>query len=352
MSKIQKLITLSAIIIFIIVIILIIIQAGKEEKTEEIVLKDIENPRLTISEEEILSPMISGEKLIYYNPNTAVINSFDPLTRKISIIKSGVLKTDKLSDIIWSPKMDQVIIIKSSEWGIEQYHYNLTTGEEKKLDPAITNPIWSPDGTKIAYQYYSTDEKRNSLNISNPDGSNWQKIQYLELSNYELMWLADNKKIVLTPYFTPDHPGEGLEILNLETKELKKITQDKKLSNLKASPTENIVAFEIYHSENNTTSLGFYNFDKGEFKDLGLNTFTSRFFWSEEGKYILYAASEKGLGNDDIHIIDLESLKQYKIPLSKKENYLITHIIFNEKNKNLYFISSDNLYSLTLTTLP
>ena len=153
-----------------------------------------------ISREPVISPTLnsSGAKIKYYLKNGKVTESdFDGLdTNIISNVEFSGLK-----DVIWSPQKNRVISIYENG---NKYFYDYNTRQQTKLHSGIRDVNWSENGEKIAYQFI--DARRNSVNISNADGGNWQALTfYSENRQLKLDWISD--KIYFYPFGSGNAPS-------------------------------------------------------------------------------------------------------------------------------------------------
>src|SRR3989344_5466204 len=86
----------------------------------------------------------------------------------------------KPSRIVWSPKKDKVLILLQQRDGQGLWHFaDLTTKTLVPLKSEMSQLVWNNLGDKILYQYTDPKTGERSLNVANPEGSNWKKLAFL-----------------------------------------------------------------------------------------------------------------------------------------------------------------------------
>ena len=137
----------------------------------------------------------------------------------------------------WSPDGSQIIMAAAknkSDWNL--YVTDSKGREPKRIskrDSLFVDPSWSPDGSKIVYCAFPIDYKGNKTNalevfISNPDGSNEQRLTFDNLRDHDPYWSPDGNWIAyeseIQPLYwllgkwalrmTNVHSGKTKELLN------------------------------------------------------------------------------------------------------------------------------------------
>lgn len=350
MLKKKFIVLLALFVVAIIVILIVFLYLRRDEGNKE---KEVEKSRTIsefsifelISDKEVLSPVLLDKKIIYYNVLDSAITVFDLQKNTKNVLIDGVPYVNNLGAIKWSPRKNKLIIVQSGVQGIKQYYYDLEKKTRSELSSKLSSVSWSPDGNKIIYQYYL--DSKSTLNVANPNGSDWQSIVDLPDIHYEIAWLKNNK-VVLTPVGSEGVPGGNILLFDKNNFKLESFAiEDENFSSPKISPFLNVVAFEIYHLKKHYSTIGFYNFNKNLFEDLDIKSNINKTNWSEDGKFLLVAApKEKKAIEDDIYIIDMINDKQFILPISSKGFFEVSSMIFDNKENSLYYVSGGSVGKL------
>jgi len=106
----------------------------------------------------------------------------------------------KTESVIWATGKKQACYITRSNGKRELNIYDVSIGEEIKIDISIADdqtPIWSPDGNKIAL--VSDQDGNKDIYVVNADGSNLRRITDDPAEDICPHWSADGTKLT---YFT------------------------------------------------------------------------------------------------------------------------------------------------------
>lgn len=180
-------------------------------------------------------------------------------------------------------------------------------------------PVWSPDGTKIAY---SADPKGNyDIFIMDSDGSNIKPVTSSSKDETEPSWYPDGKKINFTEEgkrLLRSHPK--IFVIDLETGQQRRLLPDYSKAHgiSSVSPTGQQITF--------TGKPGFggwdvavYNLETEEitFLDEGGKSCRARF--SPDGKKLAYVSSDAD-GKGDIWIMDIDGSNKQRLT-SRDDTY-------------------------------
>ncbi len=111
----------------------------------------------------------------------------------------------------WSPDASQIVFSNRNELGESLWLVDVASGETSELLPieagtSDTNPVWSPDGTEIAF-YRSSDTANPILYTISPDGEN-------------LTQITDGVAPAIFPVYSPDGKWLVYTAINGEKQEI------------------------------------------------------------------------------------------------------------------------------------
>ena len=159
------------------------------------------------------------------------------------------------------------------------------------------NPVWSPDGTKIAF--VSNRDYLFSLYVMNADGSNSQLVTDKVLDLGEPSWSPDGRKIAFSAgvrgTIGMSKPSIDIYVLNVDGSGLAKLTQDSGANGSPTwSPDGKQIAF-VSDRDDGKSKIWIMNADGSNQRILpnGQNTTSDGFLggqpaWSPDGTKILF----------------------------------------------------------------
>lgn len=325
----KKKILIVGVVILLIVVALIVILG---RKSSDQIAKVNLSGKITFPD---LSP--DHQSLLYIDAQDNKIKRYEFSSQKQEILSADI---GAITQAYWSPDTQKVILSNQGD-KITLKLYDLQSKSSKDMDSKIESLIWSPDSKKIYYHFYDEDQNISQLNVSLPDGTNWQNIVDLQYPSYKFVWVGENK----LGYWTPpsDISGTNLDVIDLATKETKEIFNDYRLADALVSNNSQKIVYEKFDKNNSTLSLAVANIDGKNDIDTKLQSSVAKSVWISNE--LLITAVKIG-----------ESEKLYKISSNgeKSEIKIKSDQPFDSQDfmvvdeKNIYFTSSGNLYKLRL----
>jgi len=263
--------------------------APAEETSAPAVISKTSDSQITaISDEAVLAPVLTPEKTAvkYYSKNDgrAYQANLDGTNKKTLSDK----KLPGLVSVAWSPDTSKAITRFETNGKNKFYYYNYGKNQGVQLKENLDTVIWQNDN-KIIYKYFDPRTKERTLNISDPDGSNWNKIADITFRNLSL---APIPKTGLISFW--NSPDAYFETSFLSTPiisgEKKTLLAGKFGADYLWSPDGGMVLISSSQEKASPRmQLAVANDRGGEYKNLDIPTFISKAAWSRDNKTVYYA---------------------------------------------------------------
>lgn len=300
-----------------------------------------------ISDQKLLVPVLDqkGENIFYFfNQSNPGFYSFSLSTKQANQIS----KFDETpSDMIWSPEKNMVIFkVVYSVYTMEKYSsifqnpgsndgdilywtYEIKTSKINPLDKNIKQVTWSADGKKIIYIFNNSG--KYSLNQSDPDGQNWQKLVDLDKEFTGLKVSPDGKKVALSPQLT---------IYDIVTKKLSP-TQISNVLDIQWSPdSQQIVVFTSDKTQ-------VYNIAKNQAAALKEKIDSNKFIWLSNAEVVVAKSGKYG---DEIYKLNITTQKTKSLFKSiKKQPVEVESFLLSPDAKKLYLVNKKDYYLYEIT---
>ncbi|MCP4727631.1 MAG: DUF5050 domain-containing protein [bacterium] len=229
------------------------------------------------------------------------INADGTENRKISDAPIGVNHHD------WSPDGNKIVCVgyaDQSTWSIYTFNADDGSGFTRLTDMADVldnEPVWSPDGSTIAFtRTYSDQNMRNELWIMNADGTDQQSIG---IEGYASKWSSDGQRFI---YCSNAEGNFDIYTCNTDGTNIDQLTSTphNEMSPI-WSPDGSKVAF---HS-NKDGDLELYVMNSDGTNEIQLTNNNSGNFlprWSPDGSTIVFCSGLPGNDHWEVYLIDAD----------------------------------------------
>ncbi len=280
----------------------------KNEKAKVAIAGAIEK----ISSTDVLFPKISedGKRIKYYSKNDEGFWEMSPdgsFKKKVANENIPDLKA-----IIWSLDGKNIIIKRSDGF----YRYYSNTGDKIKIKEGPDFLVWSNLGDKIIYDFKSGNEKGKSMNIADPDGSNWTVLAKTDSEKNVIRMIPESSLISF--WNVPRSSDESLlRVVSVAGGKTQTIVSGKFGADYLWSPKGDkfLVSSTTEKGGDSTIlELGEINFNEGnievKLRDLRLPTLASKCVWSKNDKTV-YCALLSGVPDNAVMPDDYFAKKFY-----------------------------------------
>jgi len=246
----------------------------------------------------------TNEKISAISNGTAIAPTLSPGKNSIEYFSSDgkLMETDfygqaktlskktfsSLEDASWSVDKKK-IILKTGKNSPVFSLFDPSSGNTSRLKDNLDEVVWQTNSDRILYKYYNPATKERTLNVADPDGSNWTKLADL---NYKNLSIAQVPRTGLISFW---NSGDANVETDFETVPViggneQPISSHDFGADYLWSPDGNWAL--VSHSDKKGgfgMELGVMNSNGGEYKNLGIPTFVSKCAWSKDGKTVYYA---------------------------------------------------------------
>lgn len=242
-----------------------------------------------ISDEAAISPVyVPGENAIKYYSKTGPAYQIDANGGAKKMISSQELPG--LSGALWSSDQTKTILRHTDPNGQSRFfYYDYSTQKGVPIKNNVDEIAWQTSGNKIFYKYYDQATKKRSLNISDPDGTNWTKLADIDYRNISIAQIPQSGLVSF--WNKADSFSETIfESIPTLGGERKPIYKGKFGADYLWNRDGSLVLVSNADQRTGTKmQLAVMNYNGGEYRNLDAPTFVSKCIWSRDGKTVYYA---------------------------------------------------------------
>ena len=217
----------------------------------------------------------STSQIIYFQDSRFQVASFEGQVRSTL----GQYPFSNIEELKWNNNRDKVII--SDDGGLQIFDMNKT--EPMATKSGVDYAVWDDKEDKIVYKFYDFSSKKRSINISDPDGSNWTTLlEELPHVRVELLPVSKNNEVCYYP--APNGGAKGaLECVKKDSKEHRIAHQGEYGAEYLFSPNGDKILMSYSQERNqNKLILAVMNKDGGELKGLSFPTSVQKCVWAKD----------------------------------------------------------------------
>ena len=314
--------------------------------------------------ESILGATVSEDALFYYSLDDKSLKKSSLEGKNKTVLMSNL--PGEVTRILWSSNKNEALLLLKQTTDTVWYFAELNNKTLVPLKPEIGRLAWDNLGEKIFYQYTDPTTQRRSLNIANPDGSNWKKLTDLGSDDFFLSAVPKSSLVSFwgrpsaekaTSLDTVGISGEGHHVF---------VSALYGADHLWAPTGERVLTSGNEAASGKEFSLRVTGTD-GTTKNLAIPTLISKTTWSKDGHTIYYALPgslpeaavfpndyfEKSLhSKDTFWKIDLNTGKKTRLVELKETTQVFdsTDFFLSPKEDALYFTDrvTKRLYRIEL----
>lgn len=263
----------------------------KTAETSDVLNNKAAQAKITaISSKQAFNPFVdfSNSRIQYYAKEDGMLSQMD--LNGGGMKKLFIKNLANLADVTWAPNGSRAILKFIKGDVINYEYYNRDEGKSgpiKNIDTIVWQNI-----NKIFYKYYDAKTQERSLNIANPDGTDWLKITDINSKKTSLSPIPKSGLVSIWNF--PDALLETtLESIPVVGGEKKTLFAGKFGADYLWNGNGSTILMS--HSDQKggaKMQLATANEQGGEYKSLDIATFVSKCVWSKDNVTIFCAVPE------------------------------------------------------------
>jgi len=195
-----------------------------------------------------------------------------------------------IQKIIWNKPKNKAIIKRVD--GPNKFKFLFLDLAQKTVTPLknnIDSAAWSGLGDKIIYKYYDSKTNKRSIEVSDPNGSNWHKLTDISYFSTEISPVPGSSDISFWP--APDaFVSSSANLISFSGENKKEILGGKWGADFLWSPDGKMAAVSSTDQKGGKkTDLAVMNSDGGQFRSLNFPTFAKKCVWSADSRFLFCA---------------------------------------------------------------
>jgi hypothetical protein len=240
-----------------------------------------------VSEDDILQASLvrESEMIRYYAVDGTVWDIDDSGKNKKQISDKSL---PGLQSVSWSPDGTRVITSFSQNGKNDFFVYDYQAKQGTKLKENLDTVKWDSIGAKIIYKYFDQKTSQRTLNVANPDGSDWKTLADIPFKNLTVSSIPQTSLVSFwnSPLSTEE---TVLQVVGVAGGNVEKIFSGRFGADYLWSRDGNSALISSLNEKNGKRiTLGIIK-RNGEYQDLNIPTMVSKCVWSADNKTVYYA---------------------------------------------------------------
>lgn len=278
-----------------------VVEVPVEEPEEE----EVETPTGQASRlgtDSVVTPALffSGDGIAYftttgqlYRTQMSVSGGTVLLSNKTELV---VPPKSNITKILW-PMVGSSYIVETGEGSGRQWsYYNPNTGSYVDLPRQIKSLSWMPSGNKIMFVWVGDDGK-TTLNISDPDTSNYQVLTDLYEPDNEIKVSPDGQTVLFYRTQSSDLTKNSIVSVSSDGKEFRTVVSEGYNRGVVWSPDSKKFLFTRRDAGSSNFNLYMGDLNSGEITNLGYSTTETKAVWGRDSLSIIVAAPGQSGGS-------------------------------------------------------
>ncbi len=259
----------------------------------------------------VVSPTLffNGSGITYFSPNgnlyqAGLIGATGSPLQLASSTNLSITQKSGITKILWPPAGNNFMAEVNTGTGTVFSYFNSQTGVYTDLAPQITALDFLPSGDQIMYIWLQNGQA--TLNISNPDSSNWKKVSDMWETDDQISISPDGSNILY--YETQNASSTNpIYLTTPDGKTWKTLVPTGYNLGVLWSPDGQKFLFGQKNSSTGNYQLWLYNMLTGSAAPLNISSSADRAVWGPDSSTV-YAAVPGNSGSDTFVKINIATL--------------------------------------------
>src|SRR5690554_508342 len=305
---------------------------------EKITLEQIWSGYFRTQQMQELQALKNSNEYTVLNRNSIDLYDFATLEKKKILFST---KDFSIDSYVFSEKEDKILIATNSQsiyrhsFTADYYVFDIPTQKLTKfIDKKIQEPLFSPDGEKIAYV------SENNLFIFDLNTKTETKITTDGQQNHIINGITDwvyEEEFAFVRAFEWNKTGNKIAYLRFDQTEVPEFSMDVYTSGL--YPSQHVFKYPKAGEKNSKVSLHIYDSNLKTSTEINLGNYNDfyipRIKWTNDDNLLSVQVMNRHQNNLDFHFVNAKT-NSTKIILNEKDNYYI------EITDNLTFLDDNS----------
>jgi hypothetical protein len=238
-----------------------------------------------VLEVAVITPVLDADNIsvLYFQKANGLLYRFNPQTLEKDIVYEGM--PENIISPHWNEARQEVMMQFQDHYAL----YNIKAADPILFKDDVVELTWDSLSEKIVYVYKDPLTQERSINISQPNGSNWKELVRIGNSKVKLDAIPRSPYIAYWP-LPNNATSSTLKTVNILTGEEKTLLTEKKGADYLWSPNGKKVLVSFVSGTENEISLAVMNNTGGEFRTLSnTHTLASKCAWSKDNIHVFCA---------------------------------------------------------------
>lgn len=270
-----------------------------------------------VTDEPVISPVLfyTGSGMSYFNSQGQLFQTDLKIENASALLSNkrelSIALKSNISKILWPRAGNSFIAQLGSVTQPSWSYYDSSKAAYTDIPSQVHSLDWMPSGDKIVFVWVDANGKA-TLNISNPDTSEYQTLTDLYEPDNVISVAPDGKNILFYRTQTADNTKNTINMVSIDGKSFVSVVKDGYNFGVLWSPNSQKFLFTKRDSGTQKFALWVADISTGEVRNLGVYSSEMKAVWSKDSQTIFAGvpgsdSSSGGLTQDSIQKITVAS---------------------------------------------
>lgn len=297
------------------------------------------NGLVKLTENEVISPVLfyRGDGISYFDNQGQLYQIDLRITGNTPAVSNKrqikLTPRSNISKVLWPPDGNNFIAVQKNGTKNVFSYYDGKSQVYTDLPIQMSSVAWIPDASKIIYIWQGS---QSSLNISNPDGTGFQKLAQIYYPDSEINLSPDGKNILF--YRTANSSETNpITLVTSDGKIFKTMVKEGYNLGISWAPDSKSYVFTRRDPLTQNFSLWLGNILTDELKNLNVSTTIDKVLWSPDSQSIFVSGQSVGETGSSETIYKISLASQSKTQLVSSQNLKPQDFFLSLNSEVLFF---------------